>query len=302
MINLFTTMATLWHRSRRLFALFFMSLVAVSLTSWSLDAEASRMGGGRGSGMQRQITPPPAKPTQVVPQRPPQPAATPQPTPPRRSWLGPLAGIAAGLGLAWLFSSLGLSEEIGSLILIALFAAALFWLFRKMQSAREATPAAASATAGVMAREQTTPLEHSGVAERSMVPTAGSSGASDDLRAMLDEESFVREAKRQFIALQAAHDAQDWEAIARLVTPELLADLRAHPAWEAGQRTEVVQLDAEVVDVADEGERYVATLLFKGLLREKRDAAPAPFAEYWHLVKPKSGGGWKLAGIQPAEG
>lgn len=295
------SMATLWESTRRLFAVVFLSLVAVSLISWSSDAEAGRLGGGRSSGIQRQITPP-AKPTQVVPQRPPQPAATPQPTTPRRSWLGPLAGIAAGLGLAWLFSSLGLSQEFGSLILIALFAAALFWLLRKMQSAREATPAAASATTGAMAREITTPLERSAVADRSMMPTTGNGGASDDLRAMLDEESFVREAKRQFIALQAAHDAQDWEAIARLVTPELLAELRAHPAWEAGQRTEVVQLDAEVVDVADEGERYVATLLFKGLLREKNDAAPTPFAEYWHLVKPKSGGGWKLAGIQPAEG
>ncbi|GAB6050779.1 TIM44-like domain-containing protein [Hydrogenophilus islandicus] len=295
-------MVMLWESTRRLFAVVFLSLVAVSLLSWSSDAEAGRLGGGRSSGIQRQITPPPAKPPQVVPQRPPQPAATPQPTPPRRSWLGPLAGIAAGLGLAWLFSSLGLSQEFGSLILIALFAAALFWLFRRLLSAREATPAAASAAGGPIAQEITPALDRAEVAEPSGGPLLSSGSAPADLLAMIDEESFVREAKRQFITLQAAHDAQDWDAIARLVTPELLADLRAHSAWEAGQRTEVVQLDAEVVDVADEGERYVVTLLFKGLLRERSDAPPTPFAEYWHLVKPKSGGGWKLAGIQPAEG
>src|SRR5690606_32203333 len=52
-------------------------------------------------------------------------------------WFGPIAGIAAGLGLAALLSSMGLgaaaAEFIGSLLLIALLVFAAIFIFRRLR-------------------------------------------------------------------------------------------------------------------------------------------------------------------------
>ena len=64
----------------------------------------------------------------------------------------------------------------------------------------------------------------------------------------------------------------------------------------------MVELNADVIDVAEEDNRYIVSVRFTGLLREEADAAPASFDEIWHLTKPRSGsGGWLIAGIQQAQ-
>jgi predicted lipid-binding transport protein (Tim44 family) len=262
-------------------------------------AEAKRLGGGSGGGMQRNITPAtkptsPASPTQAPTQRQTpaqQPSTAPQPAP-KRSWMGPLAGLAAGLGLAALFHHLGLGEEVGSLLLLVLFAVVLFALFRRFAGARR-TPE--PAYAGPTQRTMSEPA----AAPRAPSAPFSASDSNTDLRAQLDEAAFLTEAKRRFIELQAAHDRGDWEAIASLVTPELLADLRRQGGQTPGEKTDIVLLEARLVDLTREDGHYVATVEFSGSLRESPDAPPQPFAEYWHLVKPEEGGGWRLAGIQP---
>src|SRR5215212_528882 len=96
-----------------------IALLAVALTLGttlvSFDAEAARrLGGGKSVGMQRQATPPanapaatPGTPAQAAPAAgtaaaAAAPAAAAAAT--KRSWLGPIAGIAAGLGLMALAS------------------------------------------------------------------------------------------------------------------------------------------------------------------------------------------------------
>ena len=67
----------------------------------------------------------------------------------------------------------------------------------------------------------------------------------------------------------------------------------------AEQRTDVVELNVQVIDVAEENDRYVVSVRFTGLLREQADAAPEAFDEIWHLSKPLAGsGGWLIAGVQ----
>ncbi len=67
----------------------------------------------------------------------------------------------------------------------------------------------------------------------------------------------------------------------------------------APQKTEVVTLDADVLEVVTEGDVYVASVNFSGMIREERDAAAAPFSETWHLEKPLDGStGWLISGIQ----
>src|SRR4051794_15083671 len=81
---------------------FFAALAALILSAGLLaqTAEAARVGSGRSMGIQRsapvqrQATPPAAAPQQANP-------STPAPAPAGNRWLGPLAGLAAGLGLGW---------------------------------------------------------------------------------------------------------------------------------------------------------------------------------------------------------
>ena len=87
-----------------------LSLVAltVAMVFTGADAEAKRMGGGKSVGKQssnvtqREAAPAAAKPAA--------PAAAPAAAAPKRPWGAMLGGLAAGLGLAWLASSLGLGE------------------------------------------------------------------------------------------------------------------------------------------------------------------------------------------------
>jgi predicted lipid-binding transport protein (Tim44 family) len=62
----------------------------------------------------------------------------------------------------------------------------------------------------------------------------------------------------------------------------------------------VVRLEAEVLEVVEEANRYIASVHFQGLIREDRQDSEA-FSEVWHLVKPTEGGGWVIAGIQQVQ-
>ena len=67
----------------------------------------------------------------------------------------------------------------------------------------------------------------------------------------------------------------------------------------AAQQTDVVSINAEVLDVAEEAARHIVSVRFTGLIREETNAPAAPIDEVWNLVKPRDGkGGWLLAGIQ----
>ncbi|THF64765.1 Tim44 domain-containing protein [Pseudothauera nasutitermitis] len=269
------------------------------------EAEARRFGGGSSFGMQRQATPPAQAPRQAAtPQRQTQPAAA-QGAQPRSSWMGPIAGLAAGLGLAALFSHLGLGEEFGSLVLMLLMAGAAFFLFR-MFFRRPAAQDGRLQYAGGADAQRAQPAAFdagrpvSGGASAAFgTQEAAPAGAA--LPADFDAEGFARQAKVQFIRLQAAYDSANLDDIREFTTPEVFGEIRLQLAERgaAEQRTDVVELNAEVVEVAEEDKRWIVSVRFNGLLREEAGAAPAPFDEIWHLTKAKDGNaGWVIAGIQ----
>lgn len=288
-----------------------LSLLAAAALSLGLalatdDAEAARrFGGGKSVGMQRQATPsaPATAPSAIPSTARPQAAAPVPQTPPRRSWMGPLAGLAAGLGLAALASHFGFGEELASVMLIGLLVMAGIALIGFL-SRRRAGPAApdlryAGANAGGndVRSAYDMSLPASGSASGN-APTAGR------IPADFDVESFIRNAKVHFIRLQAANDAGNLDDLREFTTPEMFAEARMAIAERgtATQQTDVVSVDAEVLDVADEAARYVVSVRFKALIREDQHAAAEPADEIWHLTKPKSGpGGWVVAGIQQAQ-
>lgn len=135
--------------------------------------------------------------------------------------------------------------------------------------------------------------------------TAGTSGAAgavaSTIPADFDTAGFTRQAKVNFIRLQAANDAGNLDDLREFTSPEMFGELKMDivERGQKPQQTDVVSLDAEVLEVAEEANRYIVSVRFTGMLREDKDAAPAPFAEIWHMTKPRDGShGWVLAGIQ----
>lgn len=115
-----------------------------------------------------------------------------------------------------------------------------------------------------------------------------------------EPEPFLRQAKLNFAALQDAYDKADTAALRDVMTPEMFAEIsRDLAARGVHQPTEVVTLNAEILEVTTENNMHWASVRFTGLLREDGSSSAQPFDEVWNLQKPVSGeSGWLLAGIQ----
>lgn len=295
------------------------------------DAEAKRLGGARNSGMQRSATP--DKPAQQQNATPAQQQAAPGAAPatpaaagaaaaaaPKRSWMGPIAGLAAGLGLAALFSHFGLGEELANFVMIALLVMVAFvvirMLMRRMGGAAPqpalATAAASAAPAPTrfvderpgMQREALSPVIGSALKPPLAVPAINPTAAAPALPAGFDTEGFERLAKMLFIRMQAANDRADLNDLRNFTTPELFASLRLdlQDRADAAQTTDVVKVDAKLVDFAQEGGQQIVSVRFSGLIREDAEAEATPFDEVWHLVKPADDSrSWAIAGIQQSQ-
>jgi predicted lipid-binding transport protein (Tim44 family) len=310
--------------------------LAVLMGMATLNADAKRLGSGKSTGMQRDMpartapdsTPPkPAAPAQqAAPAAGPNAAAAPAAAP-KRNWMGPLAGLAAGLGLAALMSHLGMGEAFGSFLLMALLAVAAVFLVRmflrrKQQPelkpagmaytgntggpAQVAWPQAGSGSAPAgAAADPVLPLPTAPEAAIAAAPAAGAP-ARAFVPAAFDSEGFARTAKMIFIRLQAANDAGDLDDLRAFTTPEMFAeismDLKDRAAGHK-QLTEVVAIESEVLDVTDDATRQVVSVRFRGQVREEAGAAPVAVDEVWHLSKPADGSrSWAIAGIEQWQG
>lgn len=121
------------------------------------------------------------------------------------------------------------------------------------------------------------------------------------VRRMKGVPEFLQVARQSFLELQAAWDRADWRALQQLATEPLLADLREQLALRGPgpNRTEVLELHAELLALEELREAFVASVEFRGLIRESGDAAAAPFRELWLLANVKSADrGWRLARVQ----
>ncbi|WP_265947121.1 Tim44 domain-containing protein [Dechloromonas sp. A34] len=269
------------------------------------DAEAKRLGGGTSSGMQRQSVTPSTPPSAVKQAPTAAPAAAPA-AQPKRSWMGPLAGLAAGLGLAALASHFGFGEEMANMLMIGLLIMAVVmvigFVMRKKAAASQ-QGGMQYAGAGLGGKQPPQP-EFTPAGGSAYAPAAAAAATAASIPAGFDVEAFVRNAKVNFIRLQAANDAGNLDDIREFTTPEMFGEIKLAMAERGtvAQETDVVQLNAEVLDVAEEASRYVVSIRFHGLIREEKDAVAGPFDEIWNMTKPTDGSrGWTLAGIQQVQ-
>lgn len=276
----------------------FLTLLTITLACMSLfsmTAEAKRFGGGSSFGKQRTMTPQPApKAPAAAPA--PSPGATPAPA--GNKWLGPLAGLAIGAGLGAMFAGGGLGGAMGGILMALLAAGVVMFLIAKF---RKPQPAAMQyAGAGAPCNEP--PQPWAGTPKTcSPADAAPAASAAHNIPADFPVESFLRSAKTSFIRLQAANDRKDLNDIREYTTPEMFAEIsmQLQERDNTPQKTDVLAINAELLEVANEGDLAIASVRFTGQLSENNGAAEN-VDEIWHVQKDlrDSKAVWLLAGIQ----
>lgn len=322
---------------------FWSVLLAVFLMLAGINAEAAkRFGGGKSFGQQssnvtqRQAAPaaPAQGATNTAAAKPATPAAP--AVAPKKPWGAMLGGLAAGLGLAWLASSLGLGEGFGQILMFGLLALgvmmAVGWFMRSRKAASDRAPAASpfafsgatpatatpaptsyrpenvgnDASARPWERQATQFDSQRPVSAGSSMIGAGLAGAQTwGVPDGFDSEGFLRSAKANFVSLQAAWDKSDINALRVMMTDTMLKEIQAQLNEREAQPgapvnlTDVVMIEAQLLGIEDLGDEYMASVEFSGMIREEPSAGPSPFREVWNMTKRKAGGnGWLVAGVQ----
>lgn len=303
-----------------------LSLCGVAILAFGLavgDADAKRFGGGGNVGKQRTMNQqheaaPPAKPAQAPAAAPNQAQPHQQPAAPAQSgaskWLGPLAGLAAGGLLASLFMGGGLGGlggAIGSILMVLALVVGVLFIVRMLRKPQpqpmqyagmgEHTVAGMLNTGGTspapVLRPEPTAFEAPAAPLGSAVTASASSRPE-----WFQDEPFLREAKKHFIRLQADYDSGDLGDIREYVTPEMYAEIvmQLKERGAAPNVTEVVKLDAEIVEVVTENKLVIASVRFSGQIREEAGGGAHFFNEIWHIQKAldQPNANWFVAGIQ----
>ena len=321
-----------------------LSVVLVVFLALGGDmASAKRLGGGAPVGKQSanvtqpQAAPPTAAPAAVPAVASPAVAAPPAAPAPAKPWMGMLGGVAAGLGLAWLASSLGLGEVLGQVLLFGLLAvlamAVLGWAWRKRAvragdapaglgglayqgasgrggSPRHYSPQNVGNDASARPWERTTTgFEPSRFGDVSATGGLMGSGLVNapawGIPQGFDVDAFLQASKTNFIGLQSAWDRSDIPSLRAMMTDDMLAQIKAQlldreqHSGSVHNVTEVVMLEARLLGIEELEHAHMASVEFSGMIREEVSAGPNPFREVWNITRPKSGsGGWLVAGVQ----
>lgn len=255
-----------------------ISLFILIFVTWGLlasDADARRFGGGRSFGMQRSASSF-SRPTIAA-------AAA---APAGNRWLGPLAGLAAGGLLASLFMGNGFANGIMSWILLGGAALLIFNLLKRRNSTISNNNSAFH-----------TPTQSA----NSFLTAANSSTTNSAYPASFNADDFLRNAKVQFIRLQAASDAKNSSDIRNFTSPEVYAEIQLQFQEDANSvqnHTDVISLNAELVKVDTIQEGVVASVQFSGLIREEVNGPSISFKEIWHFQKNNATQVWLLVGLQ----
>ena len=267
-----------------------LTIALSSITLLAANAEARRMGGGSSIGKQRTMSP---QQTQKAPTA--APAAAPGAAAPAagNKWLGPLAGLAIGAGLGALFMGGGLGGmggAMGSILMMLAVAALVMFLIAKFRKPQQ--PAMQYAGQGAPFSQP-----------EAQVYSGGGSAAPavKNIPADFPVEAFLRSAKMSFIRLQAANDRKDLNDIREYTTPEMFAEIsmQLQERGNAAQTTDVIALNADLLEVVTENNHAIASVRMTGQLSENKGAAEN-FDEIWHVQKnlQDDKAVWLLSGIQ----
>ncbi len=301
-------------------------LVALALLLMSIDlAEAKRIGGGSSFGSKDSYSKSYDKPTppnkNMTTER--QAAPNQQAAPGGfMSKFGGIGGMLGGLLIGGMLGSLlfgGVGGGFG-ILEILLLGVAGFMLFRFIRSRR----AAQAGQAGQATRmEHTAPLGGDRLAYAaptgnyapggnddgwaSVRSTPGGAGGLADIAAPVlpdgvDESEFLAGAKALYARLQASWDRRDLDDIRGFTSPEVFAEISRQAKEDTSPgKTDILMVEARIVEAGTQGTQTVVSVLYDVLLREDQtDSRSMQVREVWHIRRDESVSNpqWILEGIQ----
>ena len=312
----------------KLLTMILSAVMALTVTFASVEVQAARLGSGKSLGKQSSNV----TQRQAAPATTPAAPAAPAAAAPKKPWGAMLGGLAAGLGLAWLASSLGLGGAFSQIIMFALLALVVMvvggFLLRKFkgrgnnaqapgtyafQGAGQATTPKNYSPENVGNDASARPWERSNMAfdasktagTGSMIGSALSGSQSWGVPAGFDAEGFLKACKANFLTLQDAWDRSDIHNLRAMMTDEMLSEIKTQLAEReshtgaGANKTDVQMLDAKLLGIEELSDVYMASVEFSGMIREDMSAGASPFREVWNMTKPRNGaGGWLVAGVQ----
>jgi len=290
------------------------------------EAQARRFGGGKSFGSrpsysspyQRSTTPSSGSTTTRSASQ--QKAAT-QNQAARRNWAnrGGLMGLLGGLALGGLLGSLffGGAFENFNFLDILVFAGIAFLLMRLFASKARQSQTSASTPYQRSSYTDNDQSDYGSSAPSDSSPTGfntdlmfGKNGdrvsASDSdvsIPADFDQAGFLAGAENAYRYLQSAWDNADLATIRGLTTDKVFAEIQDQlRAAGTGNQTDVLKVNAELLEVREVGHEVEATVLFDCILRED-GGETEQVREVWHFTKPVSSkqSKWYLDGIQQLE-
>lgn len=261
-------------------------VIFVCLGMMMTEAQAKRFGGGRSFGMSRSINsfssarPISAPLRNMANQN-------------RNRWLGPLAGLAAGGLLASLFMGNGIASGMMSWLLVA---GIMMLLLNFARSFMRPNMQSTNSNMQNMLRENAARE----TSQQQWFNPSATVNQQQRWPAGFDEADFLRKAKVQFIRLQAAYDQKNLQDLSQFTSPDVFAEIKMQLQDRGNQDnvTDVVTLDAELLDVIVEYQDTIATVRFTGLIKEEADAPSVSLNEVWHFRKTANSDNWVTAGIQ----
>ena len=293
------------------FMVAFLVIGVCLVLSGMTDAEAKRFGGGSSFGsrpaynapFQRSALPPSRSASQQQ--------ATNQNQMARQgmSQRGGLMGMLGGLALGGLLGALffgGAFENINAMDILVLLG--LAYLLYKLFAAK-ATQQSSSQRSAYEVQSSTMPSNPAGFNTDILFKKQADLSASqniqqDNIPAGFDSHAFLVGAKIAYSSLQKAWDAKELADIRGLTTDKVFAEIQSQlKASTTYNVTDLLKLEAELLEVREIGSELQATVLFDAIMREDINGSAEQIKEIWHFVKPKASiqPKWLLDGIQQLE-
>lgn len=117
-----------------------------------------------------------------------------------------------------------------------------------------------------------------------------------------DSQEFLKGAKAAYVRMQGSWDKRDMEDLRQFTSDDVFQEIKNQAAHDPGPgKTEILLLEAQLLEVKTIGNQTIATVLFDTMLREDSASAPAEqVREAWHFSRYESGENthWVVEGIQ----
>jgi predicted lipid-binding transport protein (Tim44 family) len=262
---------------QRFFSCLLIALLAFGF--FATEASAKRFGGGRSFGVQRSQS-------SLFNSNKSFNSSSMKPKSNTSRWGGLLGGMLIGGLLASLFMGNGLANGLMTWLILGAVIFFVVNFFRKRMQ-----PGLQTAQAHGFKQNPFNTLAQNFSNSSSNPNTQSATDFEPDL--------FLRDAKVCFIRLQAAYDQKNLQDLNTFLVPEVFAEIKMQLDERGDElnQTEIITLNAELLDVSKQSQSTIASVRFTGTIKEDNQPI-TQLDEIWHFRQFDDSKEWLVGGIQ----